>query len=50
MFIIKFENILFRVELFCFCFFVKKVNMFKERNEEYGMIKFVDISFNDYFL
>lgn len=48
MFITKLENTFAQTELFCFCFLVKKVNMLKERNEEYGTIKFVDISSNDY--
>lgn len=48
MFITKLENTSLRAELFCFRFLVKKVNMLKERNEEYGTIKFVDISSNDY--
>lgn len=48
MFITKLENTSLNAELFCFRFLVKKVNMLKERNEEYGTIKFVDISSNDY--
>lgn len=48
MFITKLENTSLKAELFCFRFLVKKVNMLKERNEEYGTIKFVDISSNDY--
>lgn len=48
MFITKLENTSLNAELFCFRFLVKKVDMLKERNEEYGTIKFVDISSNDY--
>lgn len=48
MFITKLENTSLKAELFCFRFLVKKVDMLKERNEEYGTIKFVDISSNDY--
>lgn len=48
LFITKLETTLLKLNCSVSVFLSKKVNMLKERNEETGTIKFVDISSNDY--